>query len=463
MEQHLAHRLMDQLARRGGLHRVPPAEVIAPSGDSTLFVSAGIQPWREWALSGRPERAGRVGLQWCVRTNRLEAAGAGGIQTAFAMVSDVRRGRIERIRYFEELLTAFQAIGLDPRRLGFLTARDSAGRPLDDATHRALTRLGIPADRLATRPHRMSAPFPGGPFGPNVFVLVDHGSAQVPHRGCTPGCTPDCTCGRWFHFWNCEFLDLQLDGAGRHEPADRPLVDSAGGSERLACAVLGRPDAYTLPALASVHAHVTTMARGDTAGTDTAALLRRVTDHARTAALLLGTGVVPGGKRHGHVLRRILRRAFVAAELLGAAPHRMVGLVALAAAAHRGWPGFPPVPDHRLAMVGAESEAFAALLANGRRAYRDLTHGAAGLTAETVFRLKAERGIPLEIVLEWCRRDGRSVELPDITEQMALEQRTSRVGYAPRPGSPVPAARRPAASPAVPAAGPSDSSPRSQS
>ncbi|RPE39970.1 tRNA synthetase class II (A) [Streptomyces sp. Ag109_O5-1] len=428
MEHHLADELVDQLGRRFGHHRVEPRSVVAPADESTLFVSAGIQLWRDWALSGHPGRTGRVGLQWCVRTNRTDVPARRGVSTSFAMVSHVSRGAVERERYFEGLFEAFHAVGLPPDRLAFIASADESGGLSDTSSVDALTRMGFPERRIGSTARRFAAPLTGGPFGPNLLVLADNGTP------CGPGCTSTCPCGRWFHFWNCEFLDFRVEGPGAAAGAQEPLVDSAGGAERLAAAVLGLSDIYELPTLRSLYAQVVAVCEGDRDhDAETAeGLLRQVADHVRTVALIIGAGVSPGPKRQGHVLRRLLRRAFLGLELLGSPPDRLVGPVALAAAAYRRWRGFPGLPDSSLGLVRAEAESFRTLMAAGRREYEKLTRDGSAITAELLFRLKSERGIPVELVRAWASRDGTELDASGMAGHITTEQRLSRDQFVPR-------------------------------
>ncbi|MFG2133978.1 alanine--tRNA ligase-related protein [Streptomyces sp. NPDC048751] len=432
MEHQLADELVDQLGRRFGHRRVEPRSVVAPADESTLFVSAGIQLWRDWALSDRSGWEGRVGLQWCVRTNRTETPARPGVFTSFAMVSHVSRGPVERERYFEGLFGAFQAVGLASDRLAFIASTDESGRLRDTASVDALTRMGFPAQRIGSAARRFAAPLAGGPFGPNLLVLADNG---VP---CGPGCSSTCSCGRWFHFWNCEFLDLSQEGPGPAASAQDPLVDSAGGADRLAAAVLGLSDIYQLPTLRSLYAQVVAVCEGDRSHDAATAqgLLRQVADHVRTVALIVGAGVSPGPKRQGHVLRRLLRRAFLGLELLGSSPHRLVGPVAMAAAAYRRWRGFPGLVDSALDLVRAEAESFGALVTAGRREYENLTRDGSAISAESLFRLKSERGIPVELVCAWASRDGTELDASGMAGHITAEQYASRDRFVPRRPAP---------------------------
>jgi alanyl-tRNA synthetase len=148
--------------------------------------------------------------------------------------------------------------------------------------------------------------------------------------------------------------------------------------------------------------------------------------------LLLGEGVVPGPKRHGHVLRRLMRRAFVDLALLGVSPCLLADLVGAAAAAHRHWSAFPPLDATARDLVRAEAVDFETLMAKGEREYSRLARDGGPLTAESLFRLKSERGVPVDILLAWSRRDGAEVDGSELADRMSAERTASRDRFAPR-------------------------------
>lgn len=391
---------------RAGYERHPPRPVRAPAWDTTLFVSGGIQNWHHWALGAGA--GARVGAQWCVRLNRLDTP---GFLTSFCMVSGVRLGHRPRRDALAEAIGVLDAAGVAADRLAFVATAAEGDRPADDASVDALTALGVPADRVAMRPRKWAQPFrPAGPTGPNLFVLAETGPP------CSPGCSPLCGCGRWLHFWNVELLDHVRDGHGRLAPAPNPACDSAGSLERLACALAGEPDPLRVEPLASAAAAVARLVPA----TDL------VVDHGRTIALLAADGILPGGRAHGHVLRRLVRRLLAALAGAGADLALAGPVIRAAATGSAGRHGFP---EHAgLPWLDAEVAAFRAVLARGRTRYARAGAAAASPEdlADAVAELHARDGVPVPVLLAWCRADGRTPSPRRLAELQERDRAVSR-------------------------------------
>lgn len=373
---------------RLGYARQPPRPVRAPDGDTTLFVSGGIQNWRGWVTeTGRAGQA-RTGAQWCVRTNRLADVGTSPVLTSFCMLSAVRLGPVDRVEVLSQVLTVLGVWGIPADRLAFIVTTGSADRPGDERSFDALRALGIAADRIAGRPRRWAQPFrPDGVTGPNLFVLLDRGPP------CSPECSPRCRCGRFLHFFNCEFLDYRPAPGGGVIPAPLPVTDLAGSLEWLGLALTGAEP------LAEARAAVTGLVTGRPA-----ADVSLLADHGRTVALLLADGVAPGARAHGHIVRRLVRRMLAVMP----DPARLRPVVLAAARSSAGLHGYPSpaVFEQSTGVLDAEVDAFTGLLARGRRRYLGLLGGDPGAVAEAVFRVKTDLGVPLPILRAWCAADG---------------------------------------------------------
>jgi dTDP-4-amino-4,6-dideoxygalactose transaminase len=239
------------------------------------------------------------------------------------------------------------------------------------------------------------------------------------------------------HFWNCEFLDYETTPDGRYLPSRMPVTDCAGSLEWLSCALApaphGRARVPKLPAIGAIAELLDKLpAVGPRAS---AADLVMLADHGRTVALLLGSGLAPGPRGHGHLLRRLIRRMLATLEADAA---MLAPLVHAAAAPDAGQFGFPAMPDTRTLrdQLADEVAAFDAMITRGRQAYRT-AHARArtpdGLT-DSVFRIKAGLGVPLPILLAWCQADGQELPADRIAQMLAGERDASRQGFAIRRG-----------------------------
>src|ERR1035441_6041334 len=183
-----------------------------------------------------------------------------------------------------------------------------------------------------------------GPCGPCSEIHYDMGAAASDqgHADCKFGCD----CGRYVELWNLVFMQFDRDASGKLNPLPKPSIDTGAGLERIAAVLQGvisnyETDLFTplikraaeLTGSATVRVGTgvpPVQAEQSSAGSKSAASLRVIADHSRTATFLISDGVIPSNEGRGYVLRKIIRRAITHGRLLGQEKpflHEMVSAV----------------------------------------------------------------------------------------------------------------------------------------
>lgn len=398
----------------------PPGPVIPVGDRSTLFTTAGIQYWRPWVLAADAgSDPGRMGVQWCVRMNSLDRVGHSNFLTSFCMLSVVTRGTSSRRDALQRMLEVFvDRWDLPFSRLAFSAVAEGPLAPPDTASLAALDAIGVPAGRIVLARRKWAHPFkPDGPTGPELFVLFDR-----LERPCGDRCGPACTCGRYVHFWNLEFLGHHRRAGGGVEQAAMPFTDSAGSLEWVTCAVTGAASVYQTPAFADSIGILRERGAFDRPVSEDR--IRRLADHARTIALLLSSGVTSGPRAHGHVLRRLIRRALGTLSISGGRPGLLPELVRRVAGEHAGHPGFPSGGWSNMSLE-EEIRRFDELLARGRRLV-DRWSTAGAVDAGAVFRMHSTHGIPWDVIEAWLVEAGVVVDASVLSMLKTDERARSR-------------------------------------
>jgi alanyl-tRNA synthetase len=397
--------------------------VIPPGDDSTLYAAAGIQHWRRWVLEAVPDGdRGRVGPQWCVRMNSVERVGRTNFLTSFCMLSCLTRGALEREQALERMFEVFvNRWGLPFDDLAFVATGGGPLAPEDTASLKALERLGVRQSNYAARPRKWACPFkPYGPAGPELFVLLDKSGTP-----CGSDCSPMCGCGRYFHFWNLEFLENRSLPSGGTERLAMPFLDSAGSIEWVIGAATRTFDLYeALP--------FRPLLRGWREAADAGARtlsderLRILTDHTRTIALLTGVGVEPSAKRHGHVLRRLIRRSFAILTAAGADLGLLSRNVERTRELYAHLEGFPAEGAGQASALAREAERYREQVKGWRKAYERLTARPVEASAEKVYQLHAEHGLSWELLEQWLEADGVSLDRERLAALRDADRERSR-------------------------------------
>ena len=325
-------------------HLAMPSASLIPSGDPTLlFTSAGMVPFKPFFTGEQtPPSIRMTSSQKSFRTTDIDEVGDHKHLTFFEMLGNFSIGDYFKegaIGFAWELVT--KEFGLDPERL-FVTIH------LDDDDAFAIWRdqIGVPEDRIYRYGDSDNWWGPAGNEGatgpcseihydggrdkgcqdmvtPDVLTAIlreDRAAGAKAGFPDVPGCHPNCNCERFVELWNLVFMQYYQDTQGAREPLPAPSVDTGMGLERAAVILQEKSNIYETDLFVPIIEKACQLT-GKTYAQDqqTDYALRVVAEHARSAAFLIGDGVVPGNEGRGYVLRRVIRRAIRHGRQLGVA------------------------------------------------------------------------------------------------------------------------------------------------
>ncbi|MYS23077.1 MULTISPECIES: alanine--tRNA ligase-related protein [unclassified Streptomyces] len=302
--------------RERGHRPVPGASLVRPPGDPVLFTTSGMHPLTPY-LEGRPHPLGRrlVGVQRCLRTTDLEEVGDLTHLTVFEMLGSWSLGDYgtrQSLRWGHELLVG--GFGIEPGRLHATVFGGDDQLGPDTESLAAWHELGVPVE--FTREDNWWSNGPTGPCGPDSEIFVWTG--DVPPHG-TPGSDD-----RWVEVWNHVMMRYHRSEDGSLRPLPQRGVDTGMGLERLVMVLQGRRSVFDIDLFEPWMRTLPELWRLD--GPQS----RLVADHLRSAAVVIGDGVLPASNGRGYVLRRLVRRVLTTlwrddpARTLGDLPESLV-------------------------------------------------------------------------------------------------------------------------------------------
>ena len=256
-------------------------------------------------------------LSKCIRTGDIENIGKTARHgTYFEMLGNFSFGdyfKKEAIAWSCEFLTSPDWVGLDPDRLYPSIYLDD-----DEAFEIWNKDIHIPEDRIFRFGKEDNFWEHGaGPCGPCSEIYYDRGEEY----GCgKPDCTVGCDCDRYMEVWNNVFSQFNNDGHDNYTELKQKNIDTGMGLERLAVVcqqVDSLFDVDTVMNITNKVSEITGAHYEESQRLDVS--LRIITDHIRSAAMMIADGVLPGNSGRGYVLRRLLRRAARHGRLLGVA------------------------------------------------------------------------------------------------------------------------------------------------
>ena len=268
-------------------------------GDPVLFTSAGMHPLTPY-LVGQPHPLGRrlTGIQRCLRTTDLDEVGDYSHLTVFQMLGSWSLGDYDGPQS--------QRWGLELLRDGFGLKREALYATVfggdgqvgpDTLAQQTWDELGLPVELLGPEDNWWSNG-PTGPCGPDSEIYVWTGDGPPSGRPSTDH--------RWLELWNHVTMRYERHPDGSLTPLGQPSVDSGMGLERLLMVSQHARSVYETDLFAPRRSVLPSLWRTDPQS------LRILTDHLRSAIVVIGDGVRPSNTGRGYVLRRLVRRALTA-------------------------------------------------------------------------------------------------------------------------------------------------------
>jgi alanyl-tRNA synthetase len=451
----IVRRFLSYFEQRG--HTIVPSASLVAEDPTLLLVNAGMQPFKPYFLGQQtPPFRRATSCQKCVRTPDIDEVGKTTRHgTFFQMLGNFSFGdyfKEQAIPFAWDLLTRPEAdggFGFPESRLWVTVLHDD-----DEAAKTWQDVVGVPESRiqrrgLADNYWHMGVPGPGGPCSE---IYYDRG----PEYGREGG--PVVDEDRYLEVWNLVFMQYQL-GAVRAKTdfdvvGDLPSrnIDTGMGMERMAALLQGVDNIYEIDTMWQVlerAAELTEQQYGVDERSDVA--LRVVTDHVRTAVMLVADGVIPSNEGRGYVLRRILRRSMQKLRLLSGAQRGGYGAggyargqdenfmhdlsaVAIRALGAQYTELIRDAP-HIHTVIDAEEAAFAATLRTGSAIFDAAVEETRRAGGETIrgsqaFQLHDTYGFPIDLTLEMAAEQGLAVDEGEFRRLMAEQRQRAKADAA---------------------------------
>eukprot|EP01134_Creolimax_fragrantissima_P007077 CFRG7077T1 len=420
-------------------HTEVASSALVPTDDSSLhFTNAGMVQFKPIFLNERtPPYDCAVTVQKCMRAggkhNDLDNVGyTPRHHTFFEMLGNFSFGKYQRteaIRLAWDYLTA--RLKLPTERL-YVTTHVS-----DAESYKIWTEtIGVcPTHVSVLDKDNWWAMGEVGPCGPSTEIFWDLGEKYQADD-------------RKLEIWNVVFMEFnqQLgesgsDNEGVLSRLPQTYVDTGMGLERIASVLQGMDNNYDTDNFSCLVSAVKALVHEPAVskpGTREAPY-RIIADHLRASAFLISDGVMPSNQGRGYVLRRIIRRACLAARqinlpspffeklypaLLITLPERL----------------YPNIHLHRNAianLLSQEELGFVSVLEKGMERFNQAhkaeeTRNGIGKkvwSPSAAFHLYERYGLPVDVTMAMARSHGYSLDV-DAVDQLIADQRTkSRRAY----------------------------------
>ncbi|MDE3043378.1 MAG: alanine--tRNA ligase [Acidobacteriota bacterium] len=408
-------------------HQLVPSASLIPHDPTLLFTVAGMVPFKPYFTgeeSAPYDRA--VSIQKCFRAPDIDIIGTTQRHlTFFEMMGNFSFGD-----YFKEGAIKFawglitEGFGLDPERL-WITVHHSD----DDAAELWRDLIGIRPERIQRLGEdNFWSMGEVGPCGPCSEIFFDKGEAFGEGGG------PAVNDGdRFIEFWNLVFMQYDKAPGGALSELPKKNIDTGAGFERVLSILNGVESVFATDLFAPL-LETASRAVGATYGADESSdvAIRRIAEHGRAMTMLVADGVLPSNEGRGYVLRRIIRRAVLAARRAGSESSLAQSLVD--ATIEKMGVAYPTLVKDReliIEVLEREEAGFARTLRTGMTLLEQASaevhaKGSTVFPGEVAFRLHDTHGFPIELTDEIIADAGQHVDLESFHESMAAQRARAR-------------------------------------
>src|SRR3954453_10475404 len=414
--------------------RVRPHSLIPSAEDqSTLFIIAGMQPFKPYFLRTKEPPSKRVvSVQPCLRAggknNDLDEVGRTDRHCSFfEMMGNFSFGdyyKDDAVDFAWDWVTG--VLGLEPDRLWATVHEGDPALELgeDEVAIAAWQRKGIPPERIV-RLGKDNFWQAGeiGPCGQCTEIFYDRGEQ---HACGDPNCGPG-HCDRIMEKYNLVFLQNDLQPGNGLVELPTPNVATGNGIELTACVLQDVSSVFDTDGFQLIMQWVERESGVAYNENEVSQRAHRVlADHGRAVSFLIAEGVEPSNEGRGYICRRLLRRAIYQAKRIGLeGVHRLPAVVI-----EQMGDAYPALREHAgdiERIVRAEEEKFSETLARGMKVFEDLA-GQDAISANDAFQLVATYGFPIELAQELAEERGQAIDIDGFRDLMEEHREISRGG-----------------------------------
>ena len=408
-------------------HTIVPSASLIPHDQSLLFTVAGMVPFKPYFTEEETAPYDRaVSIQKCFRTGDIDQIGTTQRHlTFFEMMGNFSFGDYFKegaIKYAWGLIT--EGFGLDPEKL-WITVHHSD----DQAEEMWRDLIGIRPERIQRLGEdNFWAMGDSGPCGPCSEIFYDKGPSFGADGGPAHGGED-----RFIEFWNLVFMQFEKGPNESFIDLPKKNIDTGAGFERVLSILNGVESVFATDLFAPL---IETASRtvnaplGRDENTDIA--IRRIAEHGRAMSILVSDGVLPSNEGRGYVLRRIIRRAILAARRAGSDAPLTAQLVDATIEKMGGaYPILIKDRDLIVSILEREEAGFSRTLKAGMTLLEEERNkvtksGSLIFPGDMAFKLHDTHGFPIELTDEIVAESGLSVEREAFDAAMTEQKERAR-------------------------------------
>ena len=403
-------------------HKVLNSASLIPHDETLLFTAAGMVPLKDF-FSGykKPDNPNMTSSQKCIRTIDIDIIGDTDRHLSFfEMLGNFSVGKYfkkEAITYSYEYIT--KHLNIPVENLWFTVYKDD-----QESYDIWKNHIGVPVERIQRGSEdnfwHMNIP---GPCGPCSEIFIDRGEAYGEEGGPIGGGED-----RYIEIWNLVFMesiqDKPFEIVGELPSKN---IDTGMGLERLAMVLQDKDSPFEIDTFSNMYdALKKVVVKSDKK------LERIILDHIKASTFMISDGVVPTNEGRGYVLRRLLRRAIRALNMVSEELISLCFLVDIVIDNYKD--SYPELLENEQKikkLIESEESLFHKTLLKGTSEINSKLNSGKDFTTKDAFQLFETFGFPIELTEEIILEHGLTIdrqEFDDLFEQHKQKSNKSKSG-----------------------------------
>lgn len=409
-------------------HEIIESAKVIPDGDSSvLFTTAGMQQLVPYLMGQEHPKGDKLAsYQKCIRTNDIDEVGDNTHLTFFEMLGNWSLGsyfKEESIKMSYEFLT--KKLGIPKEKISVTVFEGDENAPRDLEAFEIWKSVGIEEERIffLGKSENWWGPGDTGPCGPDTEIFYDTGKPK-----CSEHCNPSCDCGKYIEIWNNVFMEYNKTEEG-YSKLKKQNVDTGMGLERMSMLLQGFKTPFELEMFVPVMEYLKLNAKKDLIESR-----RIISEHLRTASIIIADGAMPSNVDSGYVLRRLIRRSIRHLRKIEVDLEKLPEIISIIIDANKEL--YKELAENEAKIkevILSERDKFEKTLVKGEKELYKMVEKynlkeTKEMSVELAFKLYETYGLPIEITSEYAQELGIHVDTEKLSELFKEHQAKSRIG-----------------------------------
>lgn len=386
---------------------------IIPKNDPTLlFINSGMAPIKNYFTGVEKPPCPRLcDIQSCIRTIDIDSVGDKHHLTSFQMLGSWSINdyfKEKAIAFAFEFLTKYLNIPKEKLYVTVFSGDKDLDLPLDQEAYEYWKKVGMPEDHIVKcgkEDNFWGPTAETGPCGPCTEIFYDTGEGLK----YVPGGEFD-TKKRYIEIWNAGvFMQLNKNADGTFSRLSFTSVDTGAGLERIAMVLGGYSTVYDTDLLNPIKKFIESNIPNGSSICEKDILI--MTDHLRTATLILSEKVPPSNEGRGYIPRKLLRRCMMITAKNKIWDFDFSGVANFIIERYSElFANFSKNKNYIINEFKKEQEQFGKVLKNGLERLEQIKLSSKNISSDEAFELVTTYGLPFDIICGYAEENGMNVD-----------------------------------------------------